>query len=690
MPVPTDITAGTISISGSTVTGVGTSFVASDIRQGDLFIWIEGGAGQWSPIVQTVTSNTTLTLVEPWTGPTISGARYRLRYQWDSSRVSAQSRQLIEMLDNGNVLALAGLTGPGVPVFDGPHSMTIRPETDFINGVAYNVQVDTLADRAAYDGQAAGFSVLVSDVGDGRSAVYSKASNTNGDWTDPAYITGPIGGTPDIASGTTTTLPPGSDATFDVVPDGSGGYLLNTGIPAGRGFTNRGAYDSGEDYVVDDVVTFAGSTFIAIQAVPSGNPPSSAMPPVDNAYWAVIAARGANGAGTVSSVAAGSGIAVDPSDPTAPSVSLANVPTATIKGRVTAGAGAPTDLTGTQVNTILPVFGTAKGLVPAATAGDAERVLRGDGTWVTPSTGSPADRVINGDGNINQASITSSTDGQYGVDRHYSLTQTGAVSWSTLSDVANGVPSMMRLTQPNATAQRMGIVTAIESKNCRDLRGKLTCLAGKIRASSAATVRYAVLEWTGAADSISSDIVADWTSTSFTAGGFFIGTSVIVRATGSLALAANTLTDFSLNSGPMGSSFNNLYLFVWTDAPAAQSFNLDLCWGYAQGSSLAYPIEFKSANQQQDDCERYLRQVTDVAVGLTYNSTLTYVITFHFRVRMRTTPTAVNGSFNAGSGANGTFNMTGASPDFFRFSNSGTGWNTGTNVTITVTMRAEL
>ncbi len=50
-------------------------------------------------------------------------------------------------------------------------------------------QVDDLAARAAYDGQAAGFRIIVSDVGDGRAALYSKVSNTSGDWSQPAYIT---------------------------------------------------------------------------------------------------------------------------------------------------------------------------------------------------------------------------------------------------------------------------------------------------------------------------------------------------------------------------------------------------------------------------------------------------------------------------------------------------------------------
>lgn len=259
MPVPTDITAGTLTITnGSTaVTGVGTAWLASDLRQGDIILWIEGGDGFQTPILADVpASNTAITLVEPWEGPTLSGARYRIRYQWDSSRVSAQSRQLIELLDNGNVLALTGLTGPGVPVFDGPHSMVIKPESDFVNGVAYDVQVDLLADRAAYDGQTAGFAVLVSDVGDGRSAIYSKASNSSGDWTDAAYVTGETGGSgpyTEITIGPVTTLPSGTPANVDVVTVDSDTIRLDFSIPAGiNGTGTVTSIVAGENISVDN------------------------------------------------------------------------------------------------------------------------------------------------------------------------------------------------------------------------------------------------------------------------------------------------------------------------------------------------------------------------------------------------------------------------------------------------------
>ncbi len=66
---------------------------------------------------------------------------------------------------------------------------------------------------------------------------------------------------------------------------------------------------------------------------------------------------------------------------------LANVATATIKGRVTAATGSPEDLTGTQATTLLNTFTSAlKGLAPASGGGTAN-FLRADGTWVAPPGG---------------------------------------------------------------------------------------------------------------------------------------------------------------------------------------------------------------------------------------------------------------------------------------------------------------
>lgn len=73
---------------------------------------------------------------------------------------------------------------------------------------------------------------------------------------------------------------------------------------------------------------------------------------------------------------------------------LANVPTATFKGRTTAATGDPEDLTTTQATALLNEFvgdagaGGTKGLVKTPAIGDATKYLRGDATWSSPPTGS--------------------------------------------------------------------------------------------------------------------------------------------------------------------------------------------------------------------------------------------------------------------------------------------------------------
>ncbi|MES2539145.1 MAG: DUF2793 domain-containing protein [Pseudomonadota bacterium] len=81
---------------------------------------------------------------------------------------------------------------------------------------------------------------------------------------------------------------------------------------------------------------------------------------------------------------------------------LANVATATLKGRATAGTGAPEDLTGTQATALLDTFSSAaKGLAPASGGGTAN-FLRADGTWAAPaggvSDGDKGDITVSGSG----------------------------------------------------------------------------------------------------------------------------------------------------------------------------------------------------------------------------------------------------------------------------------------------------
>ena len=288
MALLADYTAGTVSVSaeGTAVTGSGTAWQVAGFREGDIFV----AKGYWA-VVDSVDSNTELNLVD-WAGPELTDAPYRLRYMSDGSRASAQARQLIDMLGgSGSLEALASLTGAPdtIPMFTGPGVMELVAKTDLLNGLAYDVQVNALEDRDAYDNEPVGFAVLVSNVGDGRSAVYSRIGEA-GNWSDPAYVTGPVGPAPSIEIGDTTTLAPGSAATVE----NSGtptAPKLDFGIPAGAGFDNKGAYASGTAYVKGDVVTYNGSSYIAKTAT-TGNAPTNGT------YWDLLAAKGTDGTGT--------------------------------------------------------------------------------------------------------------------------------------------------------------------------------------------------------------------------------------------------------------------------------------------------------------------------------------------------------------------------------------------------------
>lgn len=70
---------------------------------------------------------------------------------------------------------------------------------------------------------------------------------------------------------------------------------------------------------------------------------------------------------------------------------LADMASARIKGRVTAGTGDPEDLTGTEVTALLDEFtNVAKGLAPAS-GGGSTNFLRADGSWAAPGGGGVSD-----------------------------------------------------------------------------------------------------------------------------------------------------------------------------------------------------------------------------------------------------------------------------------------------------------
>lgn len=158
MALPADYISGTITLTNGSpdFTGTGTGWQAADFREGDILLGVEDHAGQVY-VIATITGNAAGTLTQDWAG-TSGTYTYRMRYEWDSSRVSAQARAMVELLGNGNLEALAGLTGAPdqVPVFTGPGAMTLVPTSSFVpangsitNPKLANVPTATVKGRSA-------------------------------------------------------------------------------------------------------------------------------------------------------------------------------------------------------------------------------------------------------------------------------------------------------------------------------------------------------------------------------------------------------------------------------------------------------------------------------------------------------------------------------------------------------------
>lgn len=221
-------------------------------------------------------------------------------------------------------------------------------------------------------------------------------------------------------------------------------------------------------------------------------------------------------------------------------------------------------------------------------------------------------RLINGGFRFNQRAATSSADDTYCMDRWYVLTQVGAVAVTRQNNPEAGAAYGIRLTQSDATPQRMGIAQIIPNSSTRDLRSALATFFGRVRRSDGGAVRYAILEWTGTADAVTSDIVNDWTSTTYTINNFFINSaSLNPLVVGTVTTTAATWRDLDKVTGTLSSSANNLIVFAWCETVMATATTLDFNRFQCEPGSYATRFDQLPDGIEYHRCAYYFRKSYD-------------------------------------------------------------------------------
>lgn len=251
--------------------------------------------------------------------------------------------------------------------------------------------------------------------------------------------------------------------------------------------------------------------------------------------------------------------------------------------------------------------------------------------------------LINPSGEIYQRAIAATANDTYFADCWYALTQTGTVLPSQLAEPEDGFNAGVRLTQSQVTAQRFGYAQIIEGKKCKHLRGGSATFIPRIRVSTSQAIRYAILGWTGTEDTVTSNVVLNWASASYTAGGFFLAANVSVLAVGTQTPTANTWTSLAALTATMGSTFKNVIIMVWTDGTAAQNFTLDFDFHQLEKGVFATTFERKDIHQIDRECQRYYPKLMDYYDGtlVQFGSSTVAYAKFRMQVPPRVAPTGI-------------------------------------------------
>jgi hypothetical protein len=267
--------------------------------------------------------------------------------------------------------------------------------------------------------------------------------------------------------------------------------------------------------------------------------------------------------------------------------------------------------------------------------------------------------LINGDFAIWQrlsGSIIDTADDEYIADRWYVLTETDRIDTGSITGDTRRYAAV--LIQVQLAAQRIGMAQIVEGVNCRHLRGQSVTFSFRILCDAIQDIRYAVLEWTGTEDTVTSDVVATWGATPTWA------TNVAPAGSVGSTSVGSTWTDIE-HTVTLSSGFNNLIVFIWSGDTVANTDFIRIEAAQLEQGPHKTPFETRPVGMEFALCQRYFQVFNPgnayFAAYMWAGLNEIYAQTVLLPVQMRVAPTVTdtNPSWSAG------FPGTGNSASFY-------------------------
>ena len=209
----------------------------------------------------------------------------------------------------------------------------------------------------------------------------------------------------------------------------------------------------------------------------------------------------------------------------------------------------------------------------------------------------------------------------------------------------------LRVVNTSASAFKFGIAQMVEQRNCVGLIGKPVALSFKIKVSSTtklSNIKAAIVQWTGTADVITSDIVSSWnaagTNPTLIANASYVNTPANINP--SITWTAYDGTNAQPMTGTVSSSAKNLIVFIWSDVTDTTAGDfIYITDVQLEAGSIATPYERLPIDVQLNRCLRYTYGLWQTAANAPFGiglctATNKFDTIMSYPATMRGTPSA--------------------------------------------------